>query len=62
MICCPLLMNAAQLLIQDALLKGRQLWAKDGVGHLEARLHSDSELARLVEHDNKSIRLSPFTS
>ena len=24
MICCPLLMNAAQLLIQDAILKGRQ--------------------------------------
>lgn len=26
MICCPLLMNAAQLLVQDAILKGRIQW------------------------------------
>jgi hypothetical protein len=29
MICCPLLMNAAQLLIQDAILKGRQRGAAE---------------------------------
>lgn len=62
MICCPLLMNAMQLLIQDAVLKGRKRWGMEGGSggggdYLEVQLQSDSEFVRIVDEEDKLNRL-----